>query len=83
MMPDDINDLVDIMSFWVQCVDPVDMAPDDVRDPFDLAVLGNFLAAEQTLGACYLITGDKDLTTLANQYPIVTPAQFWQRHGGF
>ena len=33
-------------------------------------------------GAEYLITGDKDLLALAGHYPIVTPAEFWARHGG-
>jgi predicted nucleic acid-binding protein len=40
-------------------------------------VLGTLLASE----AQYLITGDKDLLALADRYPIVTPAQFWARHG--
>ena len=30
----------------------------------------------------YLITGDKDLLALANAHPILTPAEFWRRHGG-
>ena len=41
-------------------------------------VLGTLLAAK----ADYLITGDKDLLALAGKYPIVTPAVFWERHGG-
>jgi predicted nucleic acid-binding protein len=32
--------------------------------------------------ADYLITGDKDLLALGETYPIVTPAAFWERHGG-
>ena len=28
------------------------------------------------------ITGDKDLLVLGNRFPIVTPAAFWERHGG-
>ncbi|TAK52214.1 MAG: DNA-binding protein, partial [Gammaproteobacteria bacterium] len=32
--------------------------------------------------ADYLISGDKDLLALAEQYSIITPAQFWARHGG-
>jgi uncharacterized protein len=31
--------------------------------------------------ADYLITGDKDLLVLAEKYPILTPAAFWERHG--
>jgi predicted nucleic acid-binding protein len=41
-------------------------------------VLGTLLAAK----ADYLVTGDKDLLVLGNRYPIVSPADFWQRHGG-
>jgi predicted nucleic acid-binding protein len=44
----------------------------------DLAVLGTLLAAE----ADCLITGDLDLLALADRHPIVTPAEFWRRHGG-
>ncbi len=40
-------------------------------------VLGTLRAAQ----ADYLITGDKDLLTLAERYPIVTPATFWECHG--
>jgi predicted nucleic acid-binding protein len=32
-------------------------------------------------GAAYLITGDKDLLALAHKYPVLTPAEFWLRHG--
>ncbi len=31
--------------------------------------------------ANYLVTGDKDLLALANLYPIIKPADFWQLHG--
>jgi predicted nucleic acid-binding protein len=31
--------------------------------------------------AQYLVTGDKDLLALADRYPIVTPTDFWARHG--
>jgi predicted nucleic acid-binding protein len=29
-----------------------------------------------------LVTGDKDLLALRDRYAIVTPAEFWARHGG-
>jgi predicted nucleic acid-binding protein len=32
--------------------------------------------------ARYLITGDKDLLALADRHLILTPAEFWARHGG-
>jgi putative PIN family toxin of toxin-antitoxin system len=49
-----------------------------LRDAADQPVLLTLLAAQ----ADYLITGDKDLLALAGQYPILTPAEFWARHGG-
>jgi putative PIN family toxin of toxin-antitoxin system len=49
----------------------------ELRDPADQPVLGTLIAS----GAAYLITGDKDLLALAKKYPIVTPAEFWERHG--
>jgi uncharacterized protein len=48
------------------------------RDAKDLPVLRTFLAAQ----ANYLITGDKDLLALEDRYAIVSPAEFWNRHGG-
>jgi uncharacterized protein len=48
-----------------------------LRDPADQQVLGTLLASK----ADYLITGDKALLALAEKYPIVTPATFWERHG--
>jgi predicted nucleic acid-binding protein len=45
-------------------------------------VLGALLAARNGSGADYLITGDKDLLALAERYPIVTPARFWEMHAG-
>ena len=40
------------------------------------------LAAVETSGANYLITGDKDLLAMAERYPIVAPATFWATHAG-
>jgi predicted nucleic acid-binding protein len=48
-----------------------------LRDQADQPVLQTLLAAK----AQYLITGDKDLLASADRYPIVTPADFWTRHG--
>jgi putative PIN family toxin of toxin-antitoxin system len=73
----EIRDLVDSFMFLADIVEP-DAAPDmSLRDPADQQVLGTLLASK----ADYLITGDKDLLTLAAKYPIVTPAVFWERHG--
>ncbi|TGG95274.1 putative toxin-antitoxin system toxin component, PIN family [Natronospirillum operosum] len=82
MSDGEIDDLVDIMSFWVQLVEPVIPDTVSVRDPYDVAVLGTLLAAREHYGADYLVTGDKDLLELKAQFPIVTPAEFWRRHGG-
>jgi predicted nucleic acid-binding protein len=49
----------------------------ELRDAADQPVLGTLLAS----GAEYLITGDKDLLALAGKYPVVTPGEFWARHG--
>ncbi|MEX1213610.1 putative toxin-antitoxin system toxin component, PIN family [Saccharospirillum sp.] len=77
-----IDDLVDIVRFWVQTVEPDDTEAVDIRDPFDKAILGTFFAAKRHHQARYLITGDKDLTSLAHRYNIITPAEFWLKHGG-
>jgi len=53
-----------------------------LRDAADQPVLGTLLAALQTSGANYLITGDKDLLALAGRYPIITPSEFWSNHAG-
>jgi putative PIN family toxin of toxin-antitoxin system len=49
-----------------------------LRDEADQLILGTLQASN----ADYLITGDKDLLALGDRYPIVTPAAFWERHGG-
>ncbi|VFT05334.1 putative toxin-antitoxin system toxin component, PIN family [Pseudomonas aeruginosa] len=63
--------------FLVDIVEPEGVQAEDLRDPADQPVLLTLLAAS----ANYLITGDKDLLALANRYPIITPAEFWARHG--
>jgi putative PIN family toxin of toxin-antitoxin system len=49
-----------------------------LRDEKDQLILGTLIAGQ----AGYIVTGDKDLLALAERYPIVTPAVFWERHGG-
>ena len=77
----DILDLVDALALLADLVDPAaDAGPVStllLRDPADLPVLGTLLAS----GADYLVTGDKDLLALAERHSILTPAQFWARHG--
>ena len=76
--PSDFEDYIDILSLQVELVEPEPLSGKAVRDPDDIPVLGTFLAA----GADYLITGDRNLLALADRYPsIVTPADFWRKHG--
>lgn len=77
MTPGEIRDLVDSLMFLVDIVEPEGVPAEDLRDPADQPVLLTLLAAK----ADYLITGDKDLLGLANRYPIVSPVEFWARHG--
>jgi uncharacterized protein len=72
-----IRALADTFLFFVEIVEPAGKPEKDLRDIADEAVLGTLLAAD----ADYLITGDKDLLALADRYPIVTPASFWEKHG--
>ena len=76
--PSEYEDLIDILTLRAELVEPEPVTPKAVRDPGDLPVLGTFLAAK----ADYLITGDKDLLALTENYPtIVSPADFWRKHG--
>jgi putative PIN family toxin of toxin-antitoxin system len=75
--PSEIRDLADSFMFMAEMVEPDAELDDRLRDHSDQAVLGTLRAAK----ADYLVTGDKDLLALAEQYPIVTPAVFWERHG--
>jgi putative PIN family toxin of toxin-antitoxin system len=74
---DEIRDLVDSFMFLADIVESDCVRDESLRDPADQQVLGTLLASK----ADYLITGDKDLLALAEKYPIVTPATFWERHG--
>ena len=76
------DDLVDALSIQAEVIDPLPGTDLDLRDANDQPVLATLLAAIDTSGADYLITGDKDLLALAERYPIVTPATFWATHAG-
>jgi len=84
MTPEEMDDFVDILALQCELVEPREELAAQLRDALDIPVLGTLLAAidagNETVS---LITGDKDLLALADRYPIVTPAQFWARHGGF
>jgi putative PIN family toxin of toxin-antitoxin system len=75
--PADFADLIDILAIEADIVEPAPVPDGSARDAKDLPVLGTFLAAQ----ADYLVTGDKDLLALKDRYAIVTPSEFWNRHG--
>ena len=75
---DEIRNLVESLVFLAEIVEPSLVIEDALRDKADIPILGTFVEAQ----ADYLVTGDKDLLALAGKYPIVTPAAFWERHGG-
>ena len=75
---DEIRELIDSLAFIAELVEPAAVIEPTLRDKADLPILGTLLTAQ----ADNLITGDKDLLALAERYPIVTPAAFWERHGG-
>ena len=72
-----IAGLIDRLTLMADLVEPDDRSDADLRDAADQQILATLRAAN----ADYLITGDKDLLALADRYPIVTPAEFWLRHG--
>ena len=79
----EIGDLLDILSIQAEILVPHTPDEQSLRDTNDLPVLGTLLAAIQAGSVDCLITGDKDLLGLGERYPIVSPADFWTRHGGF
>lgn len=77
LAPGEIRDLADSLMFIADVVELQGSGDPNLRDPADQPVL---LALTASKADC-LVTGDKDLLALANRYPIVTPAEFWGRHG--
>ena len=75
---EEIGNLVNSLFFMVEVVEPAPVVEDALRDEADRPILGTLLAAQ----ADCLITGDKDLLALAASYQILTPSEFWARHGG-
>jgi putative PIN family toxin of toxin-antitoxin system len=78
----EIEDLVDGLSIMAEIIAPSTNVEPDLRDPNDQPVLGTLLAGHNAAAVDYLITGDKDLLVLADRYPILAPAAFWQKHAG-
>lgn len=77
----EIDDLVDALSIQCDLIEPAEPQGAVLRDIDDQPVLGTLLAALQSSGADYLITGDRDLLAVAQSYPIISPADFWAAHG--
>ena len=73
----EIRDLGESLWFLAEVVEPDGPHDPDLRDPKDQAIL----ATLTTSRADYLITGDKDLLALSDKYRIVSPTDFWARHG--
>jgi uncharacterized protein len=76
--PSEFADLIDILSIEAELLEPATPSQDKLRDAKDLPVLGTLL----TSVADYPVTGDADLLAVADRHAILTPAQFWSRHGG-
>ncbi len=74
---EEIRTLADSFLFLADIVEPNPTPHTTLRDPADQQILSTF----QVSKADYLITGDKDLLALAAEYPILTNADFWLRHG--
>ena len=73
----EIRDIVGNVRFRAEVIEPAKIVDPELRDAADQPVLGTLVAS----GADYLITGDKDSLVLAGRYPVITPAEFWERHG--
>jgi putative PIN family toxin of toxin-antitoxin system len=74
---DEVRELSELFVFFSEIAEPEQNESIDIRDAADRCVLGTLIASD----AEYLVTGDKDLTALADRFPIVTPREFWGRHG--
>jgi putative PIN family toxin of toxin-antitoxin system len=77
----EIDDLADILAIQAELVAPLPATDPALRDANDRPVLGTLLAALHHGSAECLITGDKDLLVLGDSFPILSPAEFWARHG--
>jgi len=78
----EIDDLLDLLCIQAEMIEPTDTDERKLKDTNDLPVLGTLIAGIQSHAVDYLITGDKDLLVLSDDYPILSPGQFWSKHGG-
>jgi putative PIN family toxin of toxin-antitoxin system len=77
MAPIEIRTLAETFRLRAEIAEPDSELDPDLRDPADQLVLATLRVSQ----ADYLITGHKDLLALAGKHPILTPAEFWARHG--
>lgn len=70
-----INRFVLELRAFCDVVEPADLDFKYPRDSDDIPVLAALIAS----GADLLVTGDRDLLALREQYPIETPAEFVRR----
>lgn len=75
---DELDRYVQALRFVADIVDPAGVVVQVADDRDDDVILATLITAK----ADWLITGDAALLALANQYPILTPAEFAARHLG-
>jgi putative PIN family toxin of toxin-antitoxin system len=75
---DELDRYVQALRFVADIVDPAGVVVQVPHDRDDDVILATLVAAK----ADWLITGDAALLALADQYPILTPAEFGARHLG-
>jgi len=73
----EMDDFVDLLRLNVESVPVGAFDEPRLTDVNDLPILATMVTAQ----ADYLVTGDKALLALAQHYRVVTPAEFWARHG--
>lgn len=73
----EVQEYIDSLAFLADMAIPTSSNEPNLRDVADQPVLGTLLAST----AAYLVTGDKDLLSLADRYSVLTPAEFWRIHG--
>ena len=73
----EMDDFVDLLRLNVESVPVGAFDEPRLTDVNDLPILATMVTAQ----ADYLVTGDKALLALAQHYRVVTPVEFWARHG--
>jgi putative PIN family toxin of toxin-antitoxin system len=73
---EELDRYVQALRFMADVVDPSGAGVSVPGDPDDDVVLGTLVVGK----ADWLVTGDTALLTLADKFPICTPAEFASRH---